>query len=115
MATEEPQFEDSLNGGAVLIASNVSGASPVLEMVTAWVRDVPTITVPKLRAVGEIAIAGAPVVPVTVTVCGLSGALSYSLTTSLNAPAWVGAKVTPRVQLPPGCKVVDGQLTRLNE
>jgi len=57
---------------------------------------VPTISLPKLRAVEESVAAAAVVpVPLSAVVCGLSAALSVTVTVAVLAPWAVGVKVTP--------------------
>jgi hypothetical protein len=64
---------------------------------------VPTRCEEKLRLAGEKVMGKSSPLPVKVTVCGLSGALSLILTTSLYTPGWVGWKETITVQLLFGC------------
>jgi hypothetical protein len=62
---------------------------------------VPTISPPKLRAVEE-SVAAAAVVPVpfSAVVCGLSGALSVTVTVAVLDPCAVGVKVIPTSHSP---------------
>src|SRR5271169_1156673 len=105
----EPQLLDCANAAGVwpvtLIPFIICGVWARLVTVTTcgglvW----PTLTLPKLRLVGEIS--KAIPVPVSVTVCGLFGALSVSLRPPLTAPARVGAKATEIVQLAFTARVV---------
>ena len=49
---------------------------------------------PKAKLVGERLTSGAIPVPVRVTVCGLSGALSVNVTVAVRVPAALGLNVT---------------------
>src|SRR5271165_1760207 len=73
---------------------------------------VPTVTVPKARAVG-VTDTGICPVPVSDIVCGLLGALSVMVTLPLDSPAAVGVNFTVMVQVPPAATLVPQVLTWL--
>src|SRR5581483_8819781 len=57
--------------------------------------------VAKVRLLGESVTAATTPVPVSVTVCGLFGALSETLTAAFRVPVAVGLKYTDILQLAP--------------
>ena len=92
-----------------LIVEIVRSALPLLVRVTVCAAlVVPTFWLPKLRLLGLRLTAGAGVtpVPLSVTDCGLSPALSLMLTLALRAPVTLGVKVTLIVQLLPAGNVL---------
>ena len=60
---------------------------------------VPTVTVPKLKVLGEV-VTGALPVPDRVTVCGLFAALSVNVSVPVAEPIADGVKVRPIEHLP---------------
>ena len=78
----------------------LTGAVPTLVNVVVKALEVPSSVLLKLRLVGESFTA--VLVPVTVTVCGVPGALSDSDKIAVREPRCVGVKVTPIMQLAPG-------------
>jgi len=72
-------------------------ALPIFDSVTVWaVLVLPTLTLPKLRLVGEtVTMAALPEpVPARETVCGLPPPLSATLIDADSEPSAKGAKVT---------------------
>jgi len=86
----------------------VSVALPVLVSVTGCeALVVPTLTLLKVRLVGERVTAGAVVpTPVRLTVCGLPAALSVIETVPLMVPVCAGVMVTEIVQLTPAATLL---------
>jgi len=83
----------------------VSAAVPTLVRVTVLAAlVVPTVTVPKLKLVGD-SLAVVPT-PLSGTTCGLPGALSVTLKEALRVPVAAGLNVTLKVQLAPAAKDV---------
>jgi len=78
---------------------------PVLVSVTGWdVPELPTTWTPNVRLVG-LRTGNAPTpVPDNETVCGLFGALSFTLTVPLIDPTLCGSKSTVMLQLEPGLR-----------
>ena len=64
----------------------------------------PTLTVPKLSEAGEID-SGKTAVPLNVTVCGESGALSVIASEPVIVPGTAGVNVTPAWHDAPGASV----------
>ncbi len=73
---------------------------------------VATIWLPKLTLVAPRVTAGATPVPLSVTVWGLPGSVSATVTAPLRSPVAVGVKVTLMLQLAAGARVagLTGQL-----
>ena len=86
----------------------LSVAVPVLVSVTVWAElVVPTVWLPKATLLGLRMTAGAPTpAPVRLTLCGLPGALSVTVSEADWEEAVVGAKVTEIVQLAPAFRLV---------
>jgi hypothetical protein len=81
----------------------VNAAVPTLVRVTVFAAlVVPTVTVPKLKLVGDSS-AVVPI-PLSGTSCGLPDALSVTPKEALRVPVAVGLKVTLKVQLAPAAK-----------
>lgn len=85
----------------VPVLASVSGAEPVLVMVSTCAADDPSCTLPNPSADGEAAMPAVVPVPLSVTVPGLPAALCAITTLPVAPPAPVGAKRTTNVQLPP--------------
>ena len=66
---------------------------------------VPTSWAENVRLAGETLAMGATPVPVRLMLCGLSPALSLSVTAAVRAPVAPGVKVTEIVQLAPAASV----------
>src|SRR2546421_13059820 len=91
----------------------VKAAVPVLVNVTAWAALVTLMSwLPKLRLAGFRPTAAAVPVPLTLTLCGLSCALSVMETLAVRLPVAVGVNVALMVQLLPAASVLepDGQV-----
>ncbi len=71
---------------------------------------VPTTWALKLRLVAERLTPGPVLVPVKLTACGLSAALSLRVSVPLRAPKAEGVKVTLIIQLPPAALTTLPQL-----
>ena len=92
----------------ILILENAIEVVPLFVTVMACGGDeVFSVTVPKLRLVGE-RLTTVPV-PVSATFCGLLGALSAMFKVPVRVPALVGAKTTLMVQSAASARLV-GQL-----
>src|SRR4249920_1233429 len=94
------------NTGLLLaIEVTVSGAAPVLRMVNDKSRVCARRRSPKLSAGGVTSITGATPVPVKETSTRLRlGSLLLNESAPAFAPVESGAKLTPRVVLPPGTR-----------
>src|SRR5580704_18778339 len=78
----------------VTILLKINGKFPLFDTVTVCAAlVVPTAWLPNVNEVGEIPIATATPVPVSVTVCGLPVALSVNVIVPVRVPAAVGVKV----------------------
>src|SRR5271167_3123977 len=95
-ATEGTQLSLSAKSGlleTILLMFNVTEARLVNVMFCGGLV-VPTVWVGKLRLLGEKETAEVIPAPFSETVCGLSRALSVTITDPLSAPSTPGAKVT---------------------
>ena len=92
----------------------VSATLPVLFRVTGCdPLVVPRFWLPNVRLVGETPATGAAPVPVKLTVCGLSEALSVKFSEALRLPIADGVNVTLTVQAPLGVTVAPVQVSAL--
>src|SRR5580692_5654348 len=91
----------------MLTPDMLSAAAPVLVSTTVWAAlGIPTLSMPKLRLVGERPTAGAVPVPVSETVWALPLALSVIVIAPLRVPVTVGVKVTLIAQFAPAATLV---------
>jgi hypothetical protein len=101
-ATELPQVFVCAKSPLIAMAEIVRVAVPVLERVTVWgALVVPRLSLPNVRLLRETEATGAVPVPLRLTDCGLSGALSVIVMAAVRAPTAAGEKVTLKLQLAP--------------
>jgi hypothetical protein len=93
--------------------ARTAGAVPLFAIVTVTGADeVPASAPPKLMApVGEIVAVACTVMPPTVMICGLCGALSEIITRADRVPGCAGSKVTLMTQVLPAAKGLCEQLS----
>jgi hypothetical protein len=78
---------------------------PELDSASAWVRLLPTATLPRLRLAGALRYPAVGVVPVRDTATGELDALELMESVALSVPVVDGVKVTDRLALPPAGRV----------
>lgn len=101
-ATDDPQLFVCAKSPLAAMLVTLRVAPPVLESVTACAAlVVPTVWLVNVRVEGETPATGTLPLPLRLTVCGLPGALSLTLSVPERIPAAVGVNVTLIEQLLP--------------